>query len=77
MCLVCFVQIIHLQSVCDKKSVCLHELQRSQECVLSRLGESLRRREEVWSSQHTHAVAMLQKELEVTHTHMPLGVFFI
>ena len=47
----------------------MRELQRSQECVLSRLEESVRRREEAWSSQHTHAVTQLQKELQVTHTH--------
>ncbi|XP_041841917.1 coiled-coil domain-containing protein 171, partial [Melanotaenia boesemani] len=53
-------KIAHLQSVCDKKSVCVRELQRSQECVLSRLEESVRRREEAWSSRHTHAVSQLQ-----------------
>ncbi|XP_036968760.1 coiled-coil domain-containing protein 171 [Acanthopagrus latus] len=58
-------KIAHLQSVCEKKSVCVRELQRSQECVLSRLEESVRRREEAWSSQHTHAVTQLQKELQV------------
>lgn len=45
---------------------------------MSRLAESLRKREEAWSSQHTHAMATLQKELQVnTHTHTPpSGVFF-
>ncbi|KAK5618353.1 hypothetical protein CRENBAI_019425 [Crenichthys baileyi] len=53
-------KIAHLQSVCDKKSVCVRELQRSQECVLARLEESVRRREETWSHQHTHTVNQLQ-----------------
>lgn len=36
---------------------------------MSHLAESLRKREEAWSSQHTHTVATLQKELQVnTHT---------
>lgn len=47
----------------------MRELQRSQECVLSRLEESVRRREEAWSSQHTQTVTQLQNELQVTHTH--------
>lgn len=63
------LQIAHLQSVCEKKSVCVRELQHSQECVVSRLEESVRRREEAWSSQHEHTVAQLQ----VTHT-QPSGV---
>ncbi|KAM7366641.1 hypothetical protein PAMP_016062 [Pampus punctatissimus] len=58
-------KIAHLQSVCEKKSVCVRELQLSQECVLSRLEESVRRREEAWSSQHTHTVTQLQKELQL------------
>nr|XP_024656620.1 coiled-coil domain-containing protein 171 isoform X2 [Maylandia zebra] len=58
-------KIAHLQSVCDKKSVCVRELQRNQECVLSRLEESVRRREEEWSRQHTHTVRGLQSELQV------------
>nr|XP_005755296.1 PREDICTED: coiled-coil domain-containing protein 171 [Pundamilia nyererei] len=58
-------QIAHLQSVCDKKSVCVRELQQNQECVLSRLEESVRRREEEWSRQHTHTVRGLQSELQL------------
>ncbi|XP_042337773.1 coiled-coil domain-containing protein 171-like, partial [Plectropomus leopardus] len=58
-------KIAHLQSVCEKKSVCVRQLQRSQECVLSRLEESMRRREEAWSSQHTHTVTQLQNELQL------------
>ncbi|XP_040887530.1 coiled-coil domain-containing protein 171-like [Toxotes jaculatrix] len=58
-------KIAHLQSVCEKKSVCVRELQRSQECVLSRLEDSVRRREEAWSSQHAHTVTRLQNELQV------------
>ncbi|XP_042072606.1 coiled-coil domain-containing protein 171 [Haplochromis burtoni] len=58
-------KIAHLQSVCDKKSVCVRELQRNQECVLSRLEESVRRREEEWSRQHTHTVRGLQSELQL------------
>ncbi|XP_037832540.1 coiled-coil domain-containing protein 171 isoform X2 [Kryptolebias marmoratus] len=57
-------KISHLQSVCDRKSVCVRELQRSQECVLSRLEESVRRREEAWSRQHTHTVRHLQSQLQ-------------
>ncbi|XP_041821691.1 LOW QUALITY PROTEIN: coiled-coil domain-containing protein 171-like, partial [Chelmon rostratus] len=57
-------KIARLQSVCEKKSVCVRELQLSQECVLSRLEESVRRREEAWSSQHTHTVTQLQNELQ-------------
>ncbi|XP_075941168.1 coiled-coil domain-containing protein 171 [Anarhichas minor] len=59
------VQIAQLQSVCDKKSVCVRELQRSHECVLSRVEESVRRREEAWSSRHTHTVSLLQEELQL------------
>ncbi|XP_070711254.1 coiled-coil domain-containing protein 171 [Pempheris klunzingeri] len=58
-------KIALLQSVCEKKSVCVRELQRSQECVLSQLEESVRRREEAWSSQHTHTVTQMQNELQV------------
>ncbi|XP_068164871.1 coiled-coil domain-containing protein 171 isoform X2 [Antennarius striatus] len=58
-------RITHLTSVCEKKNVCLHKLQRSQERVLSRLEESARRREEAWTRQHTHTVTQLQKELQV------------
>ncbi|XP_069544640.1 coiled-coil domain-containing protein 171, partial [Brachyistius frenatus] len=54
-------EIAHLQSVCDKKSVCVRELQRSQECVLSRLEESVRRREEAWNSRHTHTMNQLER----------------
>ncbi|XP_054863442.1 coiled-coil domain-containing protein 171-like isoform X1 [Amphiprion ocellaris] len=53
-------KIAHLQSVCHKKSVCVRELQRSQECVLSRLKESVKRREEAWNSQHLSTVKELQ-----------------
>ncbi|XP_071315951.1 coiled-coil domain-containing protein 171-like isoform X2 [Trachinotus anak] len=58
-------KIAHLQRVCNKKSVCVRELQRSQECVLSRLEESVRRRQEAWSSQHSHTVSQLQNRLQV------------
>ncbi|XP_022622384.1 coiled-coil domain-containing protein 171, partial [Seriola dumerili] len=58
-------KIAHLQRVCDKKSECVRELQRSQECVLSRLEESVRRGEEAWSSRHTHTVSQLENELQV------------
>ncbi|CAJ1048295.1 Hypothetical predicted protein [Xyrichtys novacula] len=53
-------KIAHLQRACQKKSVCVRELQRSQECVLSRLEESVRRREEAWSHRHTQTVTELQ-----------------
>ncbi|XP_076019085.1 coiled-coil domain-containing protein 171, partial [Genypterus blacodes] len=58
-------KIAHLQSVCEKRSVCVQELQRSQECVLSRLEESVRRREEAWSVQHTQTVTQLQNQLQL------------
>ncbi|XP_030609939.1 coiled-coil domain-containing protein 171 isoform X2 [Archocentrus centrarchus] len=58
-------KITHLQSACNKKSVRVRELQRSQECVLSRLEESARMREEEWSRQHTHTVRGLQSELQL------------
>ncbi|XP_039996621.1 coiled-coil domain-containing protein 171-like isoform X2 [Xiphias gladius] len=61
-------KIAHLQSVCEKKSACVRELQRSQECVLSRLEESAMRREEAWSSRHAHTVTQLQNELQVCHS---------
>uniref|UniRef100_A0A3B5ATK2 Uncharacterized protein n=1 Tax=Stegastes partitus TaxID=144197 RepID=A0A3B5ATK2_9TELE len=64
-------KIAHLQSVCHKKSVCVRELQRSQECVLSQLKESVKRREEAWNSQHTNTV----EELQVTPA--SLSVAFI
>lgn len=70
------LQVARLQRVCEKKSVCVRELQRSQESALSRLEESVRRREEAWSSQHQHAVAQLQNELQVTHPRSALGRFF-
>ncbi|XP_037335725.2 coiled-coil domain-containing protein 171-like isoform X2 [Pungitius pungitius] len=54
-------KIAQLQSVCDQKSVCVRELQRSQEGVLSRLEESTRSQEEAWSRRHTH----LQEELQL------------
>ncbi|KAM4536511.1 uncharacterized protein ccdc171 [Odontesthes bonariensis] len=57
-------QVVRLQRACDKKSVCVRQLQRSQEGVLSRLEESVRRREEAWSSQHAHTVSQLQIQLQ-------------
>ncbi|XP_013856091.1 coiled-coil domain-containing protein 171, partial [Austrofundulus limnaeus] len=58
-------KICHLQSVCDKQRVCVRRLQRRQEGVLSRLQESVRRREEAWSRQHTHAMRQLQSQLQL------------
>ncbi|XP_027894499.1 LOW QUALITY PROTEIN: coiled-coil domain-containing protein 171 [Xiphophorus couchianus] len=58
-------KIAHLQSVCDKKSVCVRELKRSQECVLSSLQENMKRKEETWSQQHTHTVNQLQNQLQM------------
>ncbi|KAM6960442.1 uncharacterized protein ccdc171 [Tautogolabrus adspersus] len=58
-------KIAHLQRVCKKKNACMRELQRSQECVLSRLEESVRTREEAWSHRHTHTVMQLQNELQL------------
>ncbi|KAF7643831.1 hypothetical protein LDENG_00232420 [Lucifuga dentata] len=52
--------IAHLQGECEEKSVCVRELQRSQECVLSRLEEVVKNKEEAWSVQHTHTVTQLQ-----------------
>ncbi|KAM6909408.1 LOW QUALITY PROTEIN: coiled-coil domain-containing protein 171 [Xenentodon cancila] len=63
-------KVTHLKSVCRKKSVCVRELQRSQECVLSRLEERVRRREEAWSEQHTHTVKQLQSELQLCRSQM-------
>lgn len=60
----CFLfQVAQLQSVCDRKSVCVLQMQRSQEGLLSRLEESMRRREEMWGRQLARTVA----ELQVTH----------
>ncbi|XP_016535151.1 coiled-coil domain-containing protein 171 isoform X2 [Poecilia formosa] len=58
-------KIAHLQSVCDKKSVCVRELKRSQGCVLSSLQENMKRREETWNQQHTHTVNQLQNQLQM------------
>ncbi|XP_060887087.1 coiled-coil domain-containing protein 171-like isoform X2 [Labrus mixtus] len=58
-------KIAHLQRVCKKKDVCVRQLQRSQECVLSRLEESVRKREEAWSRRHTHTVTQLQNKLQL------------
>ncbi|KAM8898532.1 LOW QUALITY PROTEIN: uncharacterized protein ccdc171 [Spinachia spinachia] len=58
-------KIAQLQRVCGRKSVCVRELQRSQECVLTRLEESVRSREEAWSRRHTHTVTHLQEELQL------------
>ncbi|XP_074555073.1 uncharacterized protein ccdc171 isoform X2 [Halichoeres trimaculatus] len=61
-------KITHLQNVCKKKSVCVRKLQRSQECVLLRLEECVRRREEAWSRQHTLTITQLQNELQVSRS---------
>ncbi|AWO97302.1 putative coiled-coil domain-containing protein 171-like [Scophthalmus maximus] len=50
-------KIARLQLVCEKKSMCVHKLQRA----LSRLEKSARRRDEARSDQHT----LLQHELQV------------
>ncbi|XP_056156773.1 coiled-coil domain-containing protein 171-like [Lampris incognitus] len=64
-------QIAHLESVCESKRVCVQDLQRSQECVLSRLEESMRQKELVWSShrreleeQHSHLLSQLHSKTE-------------
>ncbi|XP_072232835.1 coiled-coil domain-containing protein 171-like [Leuresthes tenuis] len=57
-------KVVHLQRACEKKSACVRQLQRSQEGALTRLEESVRRREEAWSSQHTHTVSQLQIQLQ-------------
>ncbi|KAM4714017.1 coiled-coil domain-containing protein 171 isoform 2-T2 [Anableps anableps] len=58
-------KIAHLQIVCDKKSVCVRQLERSQKCVLARLEKSMKKREEAWSHQHTHTVNQLQSQLQL------------
>ncbi|KAK5875440.1 hypothetical protein CesoFtcFv8_026524 [Champsocephalus esox] len=58
--------IAHLQSVCEQRSVCVRE----QQCVLSRLKESVRRGEEERSSRHTHTVTLLQEELQVCRSQL-------
>ncbi|KAM6949247.1 coiled-coil domain-containing protein 171 [Aplochiton taeniatus] len=64
-------RISYLVSVCDSKSVCVRELQQSQECVLSRLEESVKQREAAWNTQrqemeekHTHTVTQLQNQVQ-------------
>ena len=62
------LQVDQLQGVCDQRSVCLLQLQRGQQCLLSRLEDRRRSREEAWSRQHAHTVAQLQ--VAHTHTHV-------
>ncbi|XP_069375066.1 coiled-coil domain-containing protein 171 isoform X2 [Paralichthys olivaceus] len=57
-------KIARLQSACQKKTVCVRELQRHQQRVLSRLEEGVRRREDAWSNQRTQ----LQNELQVSRS---------
>ncbi|XP_034424677.1 coiled-coil domain-containing protein 171-like [Hippoglossus hippoglossus] len=57
-------KIDRLKSACEKKSVCIRELQRHQQRALSRLEEGVRRREEAWSNQLTQ----LQNELQVSRS---------
>ncbi|KAK5848085.1 hypothetical protein PBY51_005734 [Eleginops maclovinus] len=59
-------QIAQLQSVCEQRSVCVRE----QQCVLTRLKESVRRREEERSSRHTHTITQLQEELQVCRSQL-------
>ncbi|XP_028973586.2 coiled-coil domain-containing protein 171 isoform X2 [Esox lucius] len=67
-------KVVQLESVCDSKSVCVSELKQSQECVLVRLEETVRQKEEAWMAQrremeqqHKHAVSQLQGKIQVTH----------
>ncbi|XP_047441688.1 coiled-coil domain-containing protein 171-like isoform X2 [Mugil cephalus] len=57
-------KIARLQSVCSQRSVCVRQLQRNQQSVLSRLEEAMRRREEAWSHQHQLSLTQLQGELQ-------------
>ncbi|XP_053271862.1 coiled-coil domain-containing protein 171 [Pleuronectes platessa] len=57
-------KVSRLKSACEKKSVCVRELQRHQQRALSRLEEGVRRREEAWSNQLTQ----LQNELQVSRS---------
>ncbi|KAM4611657.1 coiled-coil domain-containing protein 171 [Polymixia lowei] len=54
-------RIAQLERVCESRSICVLELQRSQECVLSRLEESVRQREE----QHTHTLTQLHNDTQL------------
>uniref|UniRef100_A0A6Q2YJL9 Coiled-coil domain containing 171 n=1 Tax=Esox lucius TaxID=8010 RepID=A0A6Q2YJL9_ESOLU len=65
-------KVVQLESVCDSKSVCVSELKQSQECVLVRLEETVRQKEEAWMAQrremeqqHKHAVSQLQGKIQV------------
>ncbi|KAM9836863.1 uncharacterized protein ccdc171 [Aulostomus maculatus] len=58
-------KVVHLQRVCEKKSVRAQELQRRQECVVLHLEATVRRREEAWRHRHTNTVTQLQKELQL------------
>nr|XP_061816481.1 coiled-coil domain-containing protein 171-like isoform X3 [Nerophis lumbriciformis] len=53
-------KVDRLQSVCEEKSACMQELQRSHECVLAAMEERVRIREETKNSRHAH-------ELQVNH----------
>ncbi|XP_060922636.1 coiled-coil domain-containing protein 171-like [Limanda limanda] len=57
-------KVSRLKSACEKKSVCVRELQRHQQRALSRVEEGVRRREEAWGNQLTQ----LQNELQVSRS---------
>uniref|UniRef100_A0AAZ3S794 Coiled-coil domain-containing protein 171-like n=2 Tax=Oncorhynchus tshawytscha TaxID=74940 RepID=A0AAZ3S794_ONCTS len=60
-------RVSHLQAVCESNSVCVSQLQQSQEGVLVRIEETVKHREETWTAQrhemdqqHAHTVTLLQ-----------------
>uniref|UniRef100_A0A8C7M6E7 Coiled-coil domain-containing protein 171-like n=1 Tax=Oncorhynchus kisutch TaxID=8019 RepID=A0A8C7M6E7_ONCKI len=44
-------RVSHLQAVCESNSVCVSQLQQSQEGVLVRIEETVKQREETWTAQ--------------------------
>ncbi|XP_071022399.1 coiled-coil domain-containing protein 171 isoform X1 [Oncorhynchus clarkii lewisi] len=65
-------RVSHLQAVCESNSVCVSQLQQSQEGVLVRIEETVKQREETWTAQrhemdqqHTHTVTLLQGKIQM------------
>ncbi|KAM9390795.1 coiled-coil domain-containing protein 171 isoform 1-T1 [Salvelinus alpinus] len=65
-------RVSHLQAVCESNSVCVSQLQQSQEGVLVRIEETVKQREEAWTTQrhemdqqHTHTVTLLQGKIQM------------
>ncbi|XP_054609583.1 coiled-coil domain-containing protein 171-like isoform X2 [Dunckerocampus dactyliophorus] len=55
-------KVAHLQSVCEEMSACMQDLQRNHECVLARMEESVRMREEARNSRHAHELQVNRSE---------------